>query len=229
MQTSEVVVHSLDNEELQNYYQERGWCGRVGFGRRPALLVVDLAKAWTESQYRVGSDLGTVLDSVLRLLAAARERSVPIFFTTMAYEPNMSDAGAVFNAKLKHLNEFVRGSDAVELHPALERQPEEVLIVKQRPSAFFGTTLLSQLVARKVDTLIITGCSTSGCIRATAESSINENLHTIVPKEAVGDRSPSAHAANLFDINARYADVLPLREVVSYLEQLPVATGQGRT
>jgi maleamate amidohydrolase len=227
MQTGDIPLHSLDNAELLSYYQERGWCGRVGFGRRPAVLVVDLARAWTEPGYRVGSDLTDVLGSVRAILAVARRKQVPIFFTTMAYEPNMSDAGAVFNAKLRHLNEFVRGSDSVELHPALDRRDDEVLIVKQRPSAFFGTTLLGQLVARGVDTLIITGCSTSGCIRATAESSINENLHTIVPREAVGDRSASAHAANLFDINARYADVLPLADVLSYLERLPGAGEPG--
>jgi maleamate amidohydrolase len=229
MQTDELVIHSLDNQELLAYYQERGWCGRVGFGRHPAVLVIDLAKAWMEPQYKVGSDLGRVLDSVLKVLAAARQNDVPVFFTTMAYEPDMSDAGAVFNAKLRHLDEFVRGSDNVELHPALQRRAGEVLIVKQRPSAFFGTTLLSQLVARNVDTLIITGCSTSGCIRATAESSINENLHTVVPMEAVGDRSPSAHAANLFDINARYADVLPLHQVLAYLERLPSTAERARS
>jgi nicotinamidase-related amidase len=225
MDRHEAVVHSLDNRDLLAYYQERGWCGRVGFGRQPAVLVVDMAAAWTDPLARVGSDLGYVLDNIVRLLAVARRQSVPVFFTTMAYEPNMADAGAVFHAKLRHLDEFVRGSANVELHPALERRADEVLIVKQRPSAFFGTTLLSQLIARHVDTLIITGCSTSGCIRATAESSINENLHTIVPDGAVGDRSPSAHAANLFDINARYADVLPLDDVLAYLERLPVEAG----
>jgi maleamate amidohydrolase len=211
------VEHSLDNPELLEYYVARGWCGRVGFGERPALLVVDLARAWLAGA-KVGSDLTAVVSHVLATLAAARGARIPIFFTTMAFESDLSDAGGVINRKLRHLDEFIKGSEMVELLPELERRPDEVLIVKQRPSAFFGTTLLSQLVGHRVDTLIITGCSTSGCIRATAESAVDNNLRAIVPREAVGDRCRSAHEANLFDINARYADVVPVAEVVGYLK-----------
>ncbi len=210
------MIHSLDNPELLDYYTSRGWCGRVGFGERPALLVVDLAKAWLVGK-KVGSDLTAVVDRVKELLAAARAARIPIYFSTMAYEPDLSDAGGVIDKKLRHLDEFIKGTDIVELLPELERRPNEIFFIKQRPSCFFGTPLLSQLIGQKVDTLIITGCSTSGCIRATAESAIDNNLHAIVPKEAVGDRCPSAHAANLFDINARYADVIPTSEVVDYL------------
>lgn len=95
-----------------------------------------------------------------------------------------------------------------------------MVIAKQRASTFFGTTLLSQLMARQVDTLIITGCSTSGCVRATSQVSHDYNLHTIIPREAVGDRSPTAHEANLFDINARMGDVVPVKDVLQYLEGL---------
>jgi maleamate amidohydrolase len=217
METS--VEHSLNNATLVEYYTARGWCGRVGFGERPALLVVDLARAWLTGK-KVGSDLTEVVDHVKSLLAISRLARIPIFFSTMAYEPDLSDAGGVINRKLRHLDEFIKGSPMVDLLPELERRPEEIFFIKQRPSCFFGTNLLSQLVGRKVDTLIITGCSTSGCIRATAESAIDNNLHAIVPKEAVGDRCRSAHEANLFDINARYADVLPVQEVLDYLKGL---------
>lgn len=210
-------IHSLDNAELLKYYQDRGWCGRVGFGERPALLVVDLAKAWLKGA-KVGSDLSGVVEAVKELLASARAAEIPIFFSTMAYEPDLSDAGGVINKKLQHLDEFIRGTDEIELLPELDRRPNEIFFVKQRPTCFYGTNLLSQLIGQSVDTLIVTGCSTSGCIRATCESSIDNNLRTIVPKEAVGDRCKSAHEANLFDINARYADVLPLTEVKAYLD-----------
>ena len=211
------MEHSLSNPELLAYYQARGWCGTVGFGERPALLVVDLANAWLKGD-KVGSDLSSVVDQVKRLLAAGRQAAIPIFFSTMAYERDLSDTGGVIDKKLRHLDVFVKETDIVQLLPELERRPGEIFFIKQRPSCFFGTSLLSQLVGKKVDTLIVTGCSTSGCIRATCEASIDNNFHTIVPREAVGDRCKSAHEANLFDINARYADVLPTDEVIGYLE-----------
>jgi nicotinamidase-related amidase len=220
------VEHSLDNAELLAYYVARGWCGRVGFGERPALIVVDLAKAWMVGT-KVGSDLSAVVKHVMTLLADSRRARIPIFFTTMAYEPDLADAGGVINKKLRHLDEFIKGTELVELLPELERRPDEVLLVKQRPSAFFGTTLLSQLVGHRVDTLIITGCSTSGCIRATAESAVDNNLRAIVPREAVGDRCRSAHEANLFDINARYADVVPVAEVRDYLSALAASAARA--
>jgi len=141
----------------------------------------------------------------------------------MAYDPEGKEAAGLFSKKLPHLIEgrfFERGSEWVELDPALERRPDEILIEKQRASAFWGTPFLSYLVARKVDTLIITGCSTSGCIRSTAESSLNHNFHTIVVKEAVGDRSSLAHESNLIDIDLRFGDVTAIEEVLAYLEQL---------
>lgn len=213
------MEHSLSNPELLAYYEARGWCGTVGFGDRPALLVVDLAKAWLTGD-KVGSDLSPVVGQVKRLLAAGRQAGIPIFFSTMAYERDLSDAGGVIDKKLRHLDVFVKDTDIVQLLPELERRPEEIFFVKQRPSCFFGTNLLSQLIGKKVDTLIVTGCSTSGCIRATCESAIDNNFHTIVPREAVGDRCRSAHEANLFDINARYADVVPTDEVIAYIQSI---------
>lgn len=213
--------HSLDNESLKEFYTDRGFAGRVGFGERPAVLVIDLAKAWTDPSSPLGSDLSGVLDQTVRILEVARRKKLPIFFTTMAYEPDLKDAGEVIARKLSHQQVTVKGSEWIELHPALEFDPdEEVLIVKQRASAFFGTTFLSQLVAKRVDTLIITGCSTSGCVRATAQDAHDHNLHLSVPREAVGDRSPTAHEANLFDIDARMGDVRPVEDVLAYLEDL---------
>ena len=121
---------------------------------------------------------------------------------------------------------MLRGSERVQLAPALARQPNEPLIEKPRASAFFGTNLLAMLLSARVDTVIVTGCSTSGCIRATCESAHNYNFHVIVPAEAVGDRSASAHQANLFDIDARYGDAVPLKQV---LEKLSSMGGEFRS
>lgn len=213
------MTHSLENEELLRYYQERGWCGRVGFGERPAIVVVDLAQAWMKGS-KIGSDLSAVVDSTISLLERGRAAGIPIFFSTMAFEPDLSDAGGVIEKKLQHFDDMIKGTPDIELLPELGRRPGEVFFVKQRPSCFYGTNLLSQLIGHSVDTLIVTGCSTSGCIRATCESAIDNNFRVIVPKEAVGDRCASAHEANLFDINARYADVLPIGEVADYLDGL---------
>ena len=122
--------------------------------------------------------------------------------------------------KLPHTREMLRGSARVELAPELARQPHEPLIEKPRASAFFGANLLSMLIDLRVDTVIVTGCSPSGCIRGTCESAHDYNFHVIVPSEAVGDRSASAHQANLFDIDARYADVVTLQDVQSHILSL---------
>ena len=216
------MEHSLTNRALREQYDAAGFGGRVGWGSRPALLVIDMAGAWTTPGERLGSDLGGVMTAILELLPIARRQAMPIYFTTMAYG-SAEEAGEVVCLKLPHTREMMRGSARVQLAPELERQPHEPLIEKPRASAFFGTNLLPMLIAAQVDTVIVTGCSTSGCIRGTCESAHSYNYHVIVPAEAVGDRSASAHEANLFDIDARYADVMPLAEVREHLRSLETA------
>jgi maleamate amidohydrolase len=213
------MEHSLSNRVLREQYDAAGFGGRVGWGNRPALLVIDMAGAWTNPDEQLGSDLSGVMTAILELLPVARRRAIPIYFTTMAYGAP-EEAGDVVCRKLPHTRKMLRGSERVQLAPQLDRQPHEPLIEKPRASAFFGTNLLPMLIAAQVDTVIVTGCSTSGCIRGTCESAHNYNYHVIVPAEAVGDRSASAHEANLFDIDARYADVVPLQEVLAHLTSL---------
>src|SRR5438270_8086613 len=216
------MEHSLGNQSLSGFYRDRGFAGRVAFGERPALLVLVLARAWTDPASPLGSDLGAVVDNTVTVLHRAREAGIPIYFTTMAYDAEFQEAPPTLRTKLPSTARLVRGSEWVQLEPKLDRHPDEPLVEKQRASAFFGTSLLSQLVARNVDTVLITGCSTSGCIRATAESCFDNGFRTSVVRDAVGDRSPSAHEANLFDIDARYADVVSLDEALDYLVALPV-------
>lgn len=207
-------------DEVRELYERSGFGGRVGFGDRPALVVIDLARSWLDDASPQGSSrLQPVLHNTIKLLGAARKGGVPVFFTTMAFTP--WETVGPYGRKMLHLGErgsLDAGSDMVDLDPRLDRRPEEPLLVKPRASAFWGTPFDSYLAGRNIDTLIITGCSTSGCIRATAESAHNLNLHTIVVREAVGDRSPLAHEVNLTDIDLRYADVVGLEETITYLE-----------
>jgi maleamate amidohydrolase len=213
------MEHSLNNPALRRQYDAAGFGGRVGWGSRPALLVIDMAGAWTSPGEQLGSDLSGVMSGIVRLLPIARRQRIPVYFTTMAYG-SPEEAGEVVCRKLPHTRQMLRGSERVQLAPELNRQPDEPLIEKPRASAFFATNLLAMLIARGIDTVIVTGCSTSGCIRGTCESAHNYNFRVIVPREAVGDRSISAHEANLFDIDARYADVVPLQQVLDHLNAL---------
>lgn len=206
-------------EQVREFYTSKGFGGRMGFGERPALVVIDMARSWLDESSPLGSsNLEPVMANILQVLATARNAAVPVFFTTMVYNPGEHEGPR--GKKLLHTSRdgaLDRDSGLSELDPRLERRKSEILIEKQFASAFFATPFLTYLNTYKVDTLIITGCSTSGCIRATAESANNYNLHTIVAQEAVGDRHPLAHECNLTDIDMRYGDVVPVPEVLEYL------------
>jgi nicotinamidase-related amidase len=159
-----------------------------------------------------------VLAKTLEILAAARSEGHPVFFTTM--RPEAVDLSGPVGRKLTQLSSnkaLAEAAEMAEIDPRLERRPSEPLIVKSRASAFWGTPFEAYLWPLRIDTLIITGCSTSGCIRSTAESAHNRNLHAVVVREAVGDRSQAAHDANLVDIDLRFADVVDARTVIDYL------------
>jgi nicotinamidase-related amidase len=207
---------------VRSLYEAKGFGGRVGFGQKPSIIVIDLARSWLDEASPLGSNrLVGVLDNALRILEVARRRDHPVFFTTMAYQE--SDLSGPLGRKLLHASDgksLEAGSAMVNLDPRLERRATEPLIVKPRASAFWGTPFDAYLMAKRVDTLVITGCSTSGCVRATAESAHNLNLHPIVVREAVGDRSPIAHEYNLTEIDLRYADVVGIDEVLAYLERV---------
>jgi len=210
------IVHSLDNAELIEQYRNAGFGGRVGWGRKAAVLVIDMAGTWTEPEAMIGSDLRQVTAEIKRVLDGARAAGVPVIFTTMAYDPSYSDVTNVSRLKTPHAEKMLRGEASAQIIPELERRPEEALIEKPRASAFRNTNLISMLVDQGVDTVVIVGCSTSGCIRSTAESAVDLGFHALVPREAVGDRSASAHVANLFDIDQRYADVIGVDDVLAH-------------
>ena len=203
-----------------DFYVRKGFAARVGFGERPALLVIDIIRGFTDLRSPLASNLNTQVEAIRQLLAVARELELPIIFSTVAYDAELQEAG-IWIRKIPSNSWLVEGSQWVELDERLERRPREMLLVKKYASCFFGTDLAARLVTRQVDTLIITGCTTSGCVRASAVDAFSLGLHTIVVQEAVGDRAELPHIANLFDIDAKYGDVVQLEEALAYFARLP--------
>ena len=163
------------------------------------------------------------MQAIARLLEATRAAGVPVFYTTLAFEPHARET-SVWAKKVPALLDLALSDPAaVEIDPRIAPRAGDVVVNKQFPSAFFGTPLASMLVAKQIDTLILTGCSTSGCIRASAIDGVSHGLRVIVPEECVGDRADDPHYANLFDINAKYGDVVPLDEVIACVERRAAA------
>jgi maleamate amidohydrolase len=205
-------------------YEDGGLGGRGGFGVRPALIVVDLCAGFTDPAYPPGTDLDEVVGKVRVLLDHARSQAVPVVFTTIAFAADGVE-GSIWRRKMPALDCLVAGSAAVELDTRLGRRPEEPVVVKRAASAFAGTGLASLLVSLGADSLIVTGATTSGCVRATVVDACMAGYPTAVPADCVGDRHAGAHAANLFDIAAKYADVLDLAQALSLLAGLAVPAG----
>jgi len=186
-------------------------------GSRPAVLVVDFSRGFTDPASTMGSDLTGEVEATKRLLDVARAKGIPVVFTTIGFESNLKD-GSLWLQKAPGLAELQVGGKWVEIDPRLERGDDEVVILKKGASAFFGTNLPSVLFSQGVDTVVLCGATTSGCIRATAVDLLQYGYPTLVPRECVGDRAQAPHEANLIDIQAKYADVVPIEDALSYLQ-----------
>jgi maleamate amidohydrolase len=208
-----------DYGKIFEFYSQRGIGRRMGFGVKPAILVVDFSRAFTDPSSPLGTDLDSAVASSCVILDIAREVNIPIVFTTVYYQIDGKDAG-IWPLKAPAALTLIGGSNLVDLDPRLKRRDNEPIIVKKFASSFFGTNLVNLLISQRIDTLIIMGCTTSGCVRATAIDSLQYGFHTIIPKECVGDRSEIPHIANLFDIDMKYGDVIDIDEVVDYLHKL---------
>ena len=194
--------------------------GRIGFGKKPAVLVVDFINAYTtDGSLLYAPDVVTAVNETVDLLALAREKNVPVLYTKVLYNKNFRDGG-IFIQKVPVLKTMVEGEPLAEIVPQLPPVESDIIIVKQYASAFFGTSLAATMTSMGVDTLILTGCSTSGCIRASAVDGMQYGFRVIVPRECVADRHAGPHEANLFDINSKYGDVLSKSEVMEYLGKL---------
>lgn len=210
-------------QDVQTRYVRAGFGGSVRRGRRPALVVVDFTRGFTDPGGQVGSDMTTQLEVTSRLITVAREARAPIIFTTIAFPDN---APNVWRDKAPGLAVLREGTPAVEIDPRLPRQPYDIIIAKIGASAFFGTDLVTVLRAYGADTVLVCGATTSGCVRATAVDSVQYGFPTLVIADAVADRIASAHEASLIDIQAKYADVITTDEAMGYLRETARPTGE---
>lgn len=204
-------------EETEALYSDNEFGERVGLGEKPALLVIDLIAAFTDPESNLGGEFDGVVEQTARLLEAFRKRGLPRYFTTVAYEESYGDAG-VFIEKVPALRELRLGTDRVDVDGRLAPTDDERVILKKYASAFFGTDLDTELTTQRVDSLVLTGVTTSGCVRATAVDSLQHGYRTVVPADAVGDRADGPHRANLFDIDAKYGDVVETETVLDKLQ-----------
>jgi len=197
-----------------------GLGGRLRLGKAPALVVVDLSLGFTDADSPLACDIRTALPAAVVLLDAARAANVPVAFSTIAFRADLSDGGP-WLAKMPAMNVLVQGSRWVRIDPRLPQKPKDLVVAKKGASAFHRTGLASWLRASHVDSVILAGASTSGCVRATAVDAVQEGWPTFVVSECVADRDRTAHEAALYDLQAKYADVLTLGDVLTYLTRLP--------
>jgi maleamate amidohydrolase len=212
------------SDTLQRSYSGAGWGGTLEPGTQPALLVVDFVMAYLHPDSPLYAGVEPARDACVRLLQAARRAGVPVLHTNVRFQPGGRDGG-VFFRKLPALRCFEDGArpELAQFDPALAPAPGETIITKQYASAFFGTTLAATLTSLRVDTLLIAGVSTSGCIRATAVDACQYGFIPLVVRDAVGDRHPAPHEANLFDLQAKYAEVVSLDQARAYLARFAPA------
>jgi N-formylmaleamate deformylase len=218
-------LHGADTDAT---YDHAGFGASVPRGRRPALVVVDLTRGFTEPGFPSGTDLTVQVAATADLVAAARRAGAPVVYTAISYTPAEADGDAIaWLRKAPGMRTLREGSDAVALDPRLDRRPDEHLIVKKGASAFHGTGLGALLAGLHVDTLVVCGATTSGCVRATAVDAVTGGFDTLVVAQACGDRAAGPHDAALFDLNAKYADVVDLDDALGYLATGTVAIPAG--
>jgi maleamate amidohydrolase len=210
-----------ERDDKRKIYERARIGERLGYGERPAVLVVDLQVGFTATEISpIAGELSAVIDATNRILAAARTVGAPAYFTVIAYDPDCPDDAGLWPKKGPYLRTLELGSDLVKLDPRLERRPSDLVLVKKFASAFFGTHLAPTLTAKGIDTVFVTGCTTSGCVRASVVDALSYGLRPIIPLEAVGDRASEPHEASLFDMDAKYGDVVPLDDALAYFSRL---------
>jgi maleamate amidohydrolase len=195
-------------------YVKQGFAQPVGIGVRPALVIVDFVVGFTDPEHFGGGNIAEAIERTTALLAHARARKWPIAHTRVVYAQDGSDAGS-FTRKTPGLLKLTETSPLSQIVPELTPAPGELLIRKRQPSAFFQTELAGWLQWRQADTLFVTGCTTSGCVRATVVDAMSSNLRTIVVTDCVGDRALAPHEANLFDMGQKYADLMTCSDVMA--------------
>lgn len=203
-------------DDLTADYATAGFSGRLGFGACPAVVVVDVVMAYLDRSSPLYAGVEEAVASAARIVDAARAAPVPVVFTRVEFAPGGADGG-LFYRKVPALRVFDRGSPLGGFPDDPRPREDEVVVTKQYASAFFGTSLASTLAAMAIDTVVVVGLSTSGCVRATAVDALQHGFTPIVVRQAVGDRDDRVHDANLFDLQAKYADVVDEAEALGRL------------
>jgi maleamate amidohydrolase len=216
----------MSDAEAREVYAKARLGESVTLGSRPAVLVVDFSCGFTDPECTLGADMTEQVEATKRLLDAARAKGLPVIFTTIGFEPSLKDGG-LWLEKAPALGDLQIGGRWVEIDPRLEPQEGETIVVKKGASAFFGTNLAAILISQGIDSVVLCGATTSGCVRATAIDLLQYGFPTLVPRECVGDRAQAPHDANLFDIQAKYADVVSVEEALDYVESVPGKVGAG--
>jgi maleamate amidohydrolase len=197
-------------------YKAQNFGNRVGFGRRAALLIVDFTVGFNDPKLFGGGNIDAAIKRTVDLLQFFREQKLPVAFTRVVYADDGSDAG-VFCIKAPSLRMLTETHPAGQVVPELPPQAGEYMVRKTQASAFFGTGLAPWLVQQGADTVVVTGCTTSGCVRASVVDAMQNNFRTIVARDCVGDRALGPHEANLFDMRQKYADLMDRDEIVDEL------------
>jgi nicotinamidase-related amidase len=210
----------MSDEQAHEVYEKAGLGQSVTLGSRPAVLVIDFSCGFTDPECSLGSDCTAAVEQTKRVLDVAREKGFPVIFTTIGFEPSLKDGG-LWMQKAPALADLQIGGKWVDIDPRLEPRDDETVVMKKGASGFFGTNLASILVSQGVDSVVLCGATTSGCVRATAVDLLQYGWPTVVPRECVADRAQAPHDANLFDIQAKYADVVPVEDALAYLESVP--------
>lgn len=208
---------SLHGDETDRTYDRAGFGAPVRRGERPVIVVVDLTNGFTDPSYPTGADLTDVVAATSSLVLAARPAGVPVVYTTIGYTPAEMDT-TVWLDKAPGMRALAEGSPAVDIDPRLPRTDADHLIMKKGASAFFGTGLASVLASVGADTVIVCGATTSGCVRATAVDALQSGYPVLVPRDCVGDRAQGPHDAALFDVAAKYGDVIDLDDALAYVK-----------
>lgn len=203
-----------NNGLLENY--AKAYDNKIGFGKKPALVLIDFAEAYFEPSSPLFAGVDAALESALKIRSAARKKGLPVILTSVNLHPSGLDGGRFFQ-KAKPLACFTAGNPLGAFAEGLEPFEDEFVVTKQYPSAFFGTSLAPLLTSMGVDNVILTGLTTSGCVRASCVDSMSHGFITTVVADACGDRHEAPHEANLFDMNAKYADVVSEDEALKFI------------
>jgi maleamate amidohydrolase len=207
----------MDNDT--GIYNVQGFGGSVGIGVRPALCIVDFVEGFVDPKVFGGGNIAAAVANTVPLLAAARQCGLPVAFSRVVYAEDGSD-DCVFVRKVPALAKLTENAPTGQIVPGLRPRPDELILRKTQPSAFFGTNYVEHLRRQGIDTLIVAGCATSGCVRATVVDAMSYNFRTVVARDCVGDRSLAAHQANLFDMEQKYADLIDANAIIAALAAL---------